>query len=347
MTAFIAFIGWVVLSCSLRSLRDDPKLPRFVKYLSLALAGALVQALSPSLVQFAIAWVVVSIGLTRLLLHDRRRRGAQLAARSKFVVSRLGDLAMAVAIIILLAAYGSTDLAVLADAGPSTAMTIALCALVAAVVFKTAQLPFQHWLIGTFEVLNPRFCLMHAGVVNAGGFLVIRSAELFVHAPQVLDLLLVVGLVSAVGGLSRCGHRVIISAPSLVDGGTNGLYAHSAWLEVPGAAFLHLIGHGFYKANAFPRSGELPISLPPGSSPFSSHGHIFVVCGSRHCRLGVGVCLYPLGLTAGSATWDGLLLVQALAMGQLWHPYCGHYDRSWPGADGCHWCCDLCKLYLR
>ena len=151
MTSFIAFIGWVVLSYSLRSLRDDPKLPRFIKYLCLALAGPWPEALSPSLLQFALAWVVVSVGLTRLLLHDRARRGAQLAARSKFLVSRLGDLAMLIAIVVLLLSYGSTDLAYLAEAGPSTAMTLALCALVAAVVFKTAQLPFQHWLIGTFE----------------------------------------------------------------------------------------------------------------------------------------------------------------------------------------------------
>ena len=322
MAAFIAAIGLVVHRYARGYLIGDPRRAGFLAGLAVVIAAALAQALSPGLVQFALGWIMASLGLQRMLRHQATAPAA-LAASTKFLVSRLGDLAMATAIIALLVGAGTTDFAgltqVAATAQPGLLLVAGLAAVLA-VACKSALAPFQAWLIGTVEAPTPLSALMHAGVVNAGGFLVLRLSPLFAQAPGALDLLLLLGLVSAlIGPLAMWAQTDLKRSLAWSTVGQMGFMAVQCGLGAFGAAFLHLIGHGCYKADAFLRSGTL-VRAVESRPPAGSTGRALAFWA-----LGVVVSAVVLALTyraLGTSLAElhgglALLVVQALAMSQL------------------------------
>ncbi|GDY12572.1 NADH dehydrogenase [Planctomycetota bacterium] len=307
MTAFIAVIGFVVLGYADRYLVGDPKRGRFLSATTMVVAAALVQAVSPGLVQFAAGWIAVSLGVHVLLRHEEHRIGARLAARSKFLCSRLGDAAMAAAIAILWIDHGSAAFTGSWQGSPHGLLAACLC-IVAAVVCKTALVPCQHWLIGTIEAPTPLSALLHAGVVNAGGLLLARSAGWFAGAPAALDALIVVGLVSAVvGPLVMWCQSDLKRSLAWSTVGQMGFMTVQCGLGAPGAAILHLIGHGFYKANAFLRSGTYEHAIEGRPTPEP---------------LVVAVLWWLLGLAVGGV---GLALTYTVVAGDP-----GHLPGGWP-----------------
>lgn len=332
MSAFIAGIGVVVHRYADRYLLGDPRRMRFLAVVTLVVALAQWQALSPGLVQFACGWIAVSFCLHSLLGHERDNPRARSVVATKFIVSRIGDSAMLIAIAALLAGPGTTDFAALMrmDAsGHGVALSIAAIAVVLAVACKTALVPFQHWLIGTIEAPTPVSALMHAGVVNAGGVLLILLSPLFAAATVGLDLLLLVGLVSALMGPAAMWAQADFKrslAWSTV--GQMGFMAVQCGLGAYGAAFLHLLGHGCYKADAFLRSGTLgrALEVRPAAEPLAGAllrwiTGVIVAAGvlaGTYALLGISIAQLHGGAT--------LLAVQALAMGQL---------AATPTAGGC------------
>ena len=325
MVLCIAAIGGIAQRFAWVSLVGDGGRNCFQGWLALTTAAALVQAVSVGLVQFALGWMAVSVGINHLLLHHGDRPAAVLAARSKFVVSRMGDAAMLLAIVLLLTGLGTTDLvgmqATLMTEQYSAAILLAAAlALAVAVICKTALVPFQHWLIGTVEAPTALSALMHAGIVNAGGFLIIRCSGLFAAADGALNLVLFAGLISAVvGPLVMWSQTDLKRSLAWSTVGQMGFLLIQCGLGAFGAAFLHLVGHGCYKANAFLRSGNLQHAVEqrplPGSAPLA------LLSWTAGVLIAVGV------LTMTSFIWSGsalplhgglvLILVQGLAMGQL------------------------------
>ncbi len=323
MTACIAAIGLVVYRYAARYLLGDPRRDGFLAALAAVVAAAAAQALSPGLVQFALGWVLASLGLHRLLGHERSRPAAARAAAAKFLTSRLGDTGMAVAIAALLLGPGTTDFAALGTAAAGSGqgwLLLAGGAVVWGILCKTALMPAQHWLIATVEAPTPLSALMHAGVVNAGGFLAIRLSPLFAAAPGALDLLLAVGLVSAVAApLVMWAQTDLKRSLAWSTVGQMGFMAVQCGLGAYGAAFLHLVGHGCYKAEAFLRSGTLARAVEERPQPGP------LVPALARWLLGVALAAVVLAATYQLCGVDprlmpggpALLAVQALAMGQL------------------------------
>jgi len=128
-----------------------------------------------NLLQLVVAWIATSLFLHQLLLFYPDRVAARRAARKKFVTARLGDLALLGAAGLLLAAYGTGDIGAILSAaragqGGSLAGGAAVLLAVAA-IFKSAQFPTHGWLTEVMETPTPVSALLHAGVINAGGFL--------------------------------------------------------------------------------------------------------------------------------------------------------------------------------
>ncbi len=323
MTAFIAGIGLVVYRYATRYLLGDQRREGFLAALGVVVVAAMVQALSPGILQFALGWIAASIGLHRLIGHADTRPAVR-AARAKFLTSRLGDAGMLVAIIALLVGPGTTDFTELATAVRAgdhhLTLLIAGCAMVWTILCKTALVPAQYWLISTVEAPTPLSALMHAGVVNAGGILAIRLSPLFAAAPEALDLLLAVGLLSAlIGPLVMWAQTDLKRSLAWSTVGQMGFMAVQCGLGAFGAAFLHLLGHGCYKADSFLRSGTLgraaetrPVAEPVASSV-------------GRWLLGIGLAAATLMLTYQLCATDpgsmpggwALLALQAIAMGQL------------------------------
>jgi NAD(P)H-quinone oxidoreductase subunit 5 len=330
LVAFVAALGLVVHGYAARYLIGEAGRERFLGGIALVVGAACLQALSPGLAQFALAWLLMSAGIHRLLLHDPLRQAARAAAAVKFAVSRIGDVAMAGAIVALLAGTGSTAFGATPVAGP--ALLIACLCLVLATVCKMALVPGQQWLIGTIEAPTPLSALMHAGAINAAGFLLVRCGGWFAAAPPAGDLLLLAGLVSAVAGpLAMWCQSDLKRSLAWSTVGQMGFTVVQIALGAPAAAILHLLGHGCYKANAFLRSGTVTAMVETRPVPPTVGLALLAWAGGSLVAFAVLAASYT-ALAGNPAQLPGgwaLVTVQALALGQvLGSPTSSTY--AWP-----------------
>jgi NAD(P)H-quinone oxidoreductase subunit 5 len=266
MFALVAFVGLIVVLYSRNYLDGDRGQARFTKWLCLTLAAVLLLIVSGNLFQFALAWIATSLGLNKLLLFYPERQAAVLAARKKFLASRLGDLCLIAAMVLLHQAFGSLDYAVLfAGAAamrvggdiPAAIHAVALLLVVAALL-KSAQFPLHGWLTEVMETPTPVSALLHAGVINAGGFLVLRFADVISLSAPSMEVLVIVGGVTALFGsvvmLTQTSVKVSLAYSTIAQ---MGFMMLQCGLGAFAAALLHIVAHSLYKAHAFLSSGSV------------------------------------------------------------------------------------------
>jgi NAD(P)H-quinone oxidoreductase subunit 5 len=278
MFVLVSFIGVVVLRYSRNYLDGDARHGAFLKWLTLTLAAVLVLIVSGNLAQFILAWIATSLGLNRLLLFYPGRPGAQLAARKKFLASRIGDLCLVVAAILLLRAFGTLEFATLfasaeaalAAGQGSAGISVAALLIVVAALMKSAQLPLHGWLIEVMETPTPVSALLHAGIINAGGFLILRMADIMVLSTGALETLAIAGGVTALFGsvvmLTQTSVKVSLAWSTVAQ---MGFMLLQCGLGAFSAALLHIVAHSLYKAHAFLSSGSV-IDLARASINLSS-----------------------------------------------------------------------------
>ncbi len=260
MLVMVAFIGWVVLRYATTYLDGEERQGAFTGWLCLTLAAVMLLVLAGNLVQLVVAWIATSLFLHRLLLFYPGRIAAQRAARKKFVLARTADLALMGAAILLAGAYGTTDIASLMAAarignGGGLAVTAAGLLAVAAIL-KSAQFPTHGWLTEVMETPTPVSALLHAGVINAGGFLLIRFADLMLLAPGVLAALVMIGGFTALfGGLVMLTQSAVKTSLAWSTVAQMGFMILECGLGLFPLALLHIAAHSLYKAHAFLSSG--------------------------------------------------------------------------------------------
>jgi NAD(P)H-quinone oxidoreductase subunit 5 len=272
----IAFVGLIITRFSIRYLDGDPRQGRFLRWICFTLGSVLTLVLSANLVMFTLAWIMTSFGLHQLLTHLRERPGALMAARKKFLVSRLGDVLLITALLLTFGALGSTDFVTIFAAAeklqtqaepPGWALSIAATLLVIGAMTKSAQFPMHSWLPDTMETPTPVSALMHAGIINAGGFLVIRLSPLISLSHLALDFLAIVGAVTAV-----FGSVVMLTQPTIKRALAYSTIAQMGFMMLQcglgafAAALLHIVAHSLYKAHAFLSSGSILDAAPVAGS---------------------------------------------------------------------------------
>ncbi|WP_435011378.1 proton-conducting transporter membrane subunit [Tundrisphaera lichenicola] len=319
----VSAIGAVTYRFSMRYLDGDPGRRRFLRWLGFTVAMAYVLMLASNLVLLFVAWSMTSLGLHKLLTYYGDRPEAWRPARKKFLISRLGDLALVGAILLIGRDWGTTDLhdflGAFVETGGAGASGIALLVATAALT-KSAQFPFHSWLPETMESPTPVSALMHAGIVNAGGALLLRFSPLIVRVPESLLLLSLVGTITACLGMLAMWAQVKVKrtlAWSTV--GQMGFMMVQCGLGAFPAAALHMVGHGCYKAWSFLRSGDLPGPSRP-MIPASTGWTLMVAA------VGTVASLPALGLASrltGFHPWNSpgelaLTAIVALSIGQLW-----------------------------
>ncbi len=274
MFLLVSFVGSIVVHYSRNYMAGDPGHGRFTRLLCVTLAAVLLLILSGNLVMFAAAWVVTSVGLNRLLLFYGDRPSAILAARKKFIASRISDACLIGAFVLLWQATGALDIAsVLARLEGANLAPIGVLIAVAALL-KSAQFPLHGWITEVMETPTPVSALLHAGIVNAGGFLVLRFAPVMQGSAAGMDLLLVIGGVTALFAsvvmLTQNAVKVALAWSTIAQMGFMLLQCGlGAWP----AALLHIVAHSLYKAHAFLSSGSVidiaraSWSPSPGGAP--------------------------------------------------------------------------------
>jgi len=224
----------------------------------------LLLVLGGNYVMVFVGWEGVGLASYLLIGFWQQRRSAALAAKKAFVVNKLGDLGLLVAIMILFAQLGSVDFARV-DAGigqmamPWTGLVG--FGLLLAACGKSAQVPLQSWLLDAMEGPTPVSALIHAAtMVTAGVYLVVRSHAIFAVAPAATLAVAVVGTVTLLAGAwigcAKDDIKKVLAGSTMSQIGYMMLAAGLG--PVGGAlAIFHLLTHGAFKANLFLGAGSV------------------------------------------------------------------------------------------
>jgi NAD(P)H-quinone oxidoreductase subunit 5 len=264
MLLLVSFVGLVVVRYSRNYLDGDPGHVRFTQWLLLTLASVELLLISGNLALLILAWVATSLSLNKLLLFYGERTAAQWAARKKFVASRIGDLCLIIAVALLYARFGTLEIPDVVSAArldatpPSWSVTLAALLVVTTATLKSAQLPLHGWLLEVMETPTPVSALLHAGIINAGGFLVLRLADVLLLATPALEVLAVVGGATALFGslvmLTQTSVKVQLAYSTIAQ---MGFMLLQCGLGAFSSALLHIVAHSLYKAHAFLSSGSV------------------------------------------------------------------------------------------
>jgi NAD(P)H-quinone oxidoreductase subunit 5 len=276
----IAGLAFVVVRYSRPYLDGEPNLPRYRRWLMLTLAAVTSLVIANHLVPIVIAWLVTSICLHQLLTFYRRRVQATVAAHKKFIISRIADVALFGAVALLSIGGGDLSLDGLARAAeggelPLT-MEAAAVLIVLGAALRCAQLPFHGWLIGVMEAPTPISALLHAGVVNIAGLVLVRLSPWMQHAELAQTLLVLIGGTTAVlAALIMSTQTSVKVALAWSTSAQMGLMLLQCGLGLYGLALVHLVTHSLYKAYAFLSAGstverQRKASQLPAAAPASA-----------------------------------------------------------------------------
>ncbi|MBZ8118944.1 oxidoreductase [Roseovarius sp. LXJ103] len=280
MLTLVTFVGWVVVRYAATYMDGEDRQGAFTGWLCATLAAVMMLVIAGNILQLLLAWIATSVFLQKLLLHYADRVAAQRAARKKWVTARLGDAALLLAVLLIYGRYGTGDIADImvaagVDAGGAGSAWIAASLAVAAIL-KSAQFPMHGWLTEVMETPTPVSALLHAGVINAGGFLLIRFSDVMILSPSVLAVLVMIGGFTALfGGLVMLTQSAVKTSLAWSTVAQMGFMILQCGLALFPLALLHIVAHSLYKAHAFLASGMAvdgvaairrpgPVAIPSG-----------------------------------------------------------------------------------
>ncbi|MCE5387469.1 MAG: NADH-quinone oxidoreductase subunit L [Acidithiobacillus sp.] len=267
MWTFVSGISLLVHMYSVRYMIEEPNYSRFFAYLDGMTATILFMVSAGDLITLLIAWFLVGVFLYFLLGHDTDRPAAGRYAFWTQITYRVGDLPLWLAAFLLFKYYGSLSLPVIFEriAAAPTAMQLWgmsvpawVGILVAIAAFaRSAQILLHGWLPYTMDGPTPVSALMHAGIVNAGGFLFNRFAPMFEYTGLALHIAFVVGLITAVvGSALMLIQNDVKRSLGYSTMGQMGFMVMECGLGAMPLAVFHLIAHGFFKASLFLGAGN-------------------------------------------------------------------------------------------
>ena len=271
MMVLITSVSAVIHVYSIRYLEGDPGYARFFALLSFMTFVILGLVASPNLFMLFIFWQLLSLALYLILAFNFSNRPACQNAFKTFFAHRVGDVSFLCGIFLAYKYFGTlefNDLFRLAAEKPqmislfsgivniSAVTAIALLVFVGAIA-KSCQFPLHVWLPDTMDSPTPVSALMHAGIVNAGGFLLNRLAPFYALSPNTLHIVFMVGLLTVILGASMMlAQNDIKKTLGFSTMAQMGYMIMECGLGAFALAIFHLIAHGFFKASLFLHSGQ-------------------------------------------------------------------------------------------
>jgi len=301
MTLVVTIVGFLIHLYSASFMADDDSFSRFFAYMNLFIAFMIILVLADNLLMLLLGWE--GVGLCSYLLigfwYDNPSNGA--AARKAFIVTRIGDTALLVALFLLFRQFGTFNIQELMTAaqtswplGSGMALAVAIL-LLGGAVGKSAQLPLQTWLPDAMAGPTPVSALIHAAtMVTAGVYLIARMHTLFDLAPIAQAIVAIVGaatlLIAGLAALSQKDIKRILAYSTISQIGymflALGVGAYTS-------AMFHFMTHAFFKALLFLGAGVIIISL--------HHEHNIFKMGGLKKKLPVTYWTFLIGCMSLSA----------------------------------------------
>ncbi len=333
----VTFVGFWIHLYSAFYMAEDEAIARFFAYMNLFVAAMLILVLADDLLLLYLGWEGVGLCSYLLIGFWYRDPANGYAARKAFVMTRVGDTAFLIGLLLLFSQLGSTRITELMEratamwASEPTLASVAALLLLAGAVGKSAQLPLQTWLPDAMAGPTPVSALIHAAtMVTAGVYLIARTHVLFELAPAVQNLVAVIGaltlLLAGFSAVVQTDIKRILAYSTMSQIGYMFLaLGVGAW----SAAIFHLFTHAFFKALLFLSAGVVIVAL--------HHEQNIFRMGDLRRRLPAAFWSFLVGaaalaalplVTAGFYSKD-LILWQAYAAenGSLWFWLAG-----WVGA---------------
>ncbi|TCN49512.1 NADH-quinone oxidoreductase subunit L [Rhodococcus sp. SMB37] len=260
----ITGVGSLIHLYSIGYMAHDAARRRFFAYLNLFLAAMLLLVLADNFLGLYLGWEGVGLASYLLIGFWQHKPTAATAAKKAFVVNRVGDIGLLVALMVMFTTFGTLSydevFAAVPAAGEGTTTALGLALLLAACA-KSAQLPLQSWLGDAMEGPTPVSALIHAAtMVTAGVYLITRAHAIFDAAPVAQLAVVIVGTATLLfGAIIGCAKDDIKKALAASTMSQIGYMVLAAGLGPAGYAFaiLHLLTHGFFKAGLFLGAGSV------------------------------------------------------------------------------------------
>ncbi|MFE5035499.1 NADH-quinone oxidoreductase subunit L [Streptomyces sp. NPDC056683] len=260
----ITGVGSLIHLYSVGYMEHDERRRRFFGYLNLFLAAMLLLVLADNYLLLYVGWEGVGLASYLLIGFWQHKPSAATAAKKAFIVNRVGDMGLSIAIMLMFTTFGTFAfgpvLSHATDASEGRLTAIGLMLLLAA-CGKSAQVPLQSWLGDAMEGPTPVSALIHAAtMVTAGVYLIVRSGAIFNAAPDAQLVVTVVGAVTLLfGAIVGCAKDDIKKALAGSTMSQIGYMVLAAGLGPIGYVFaiMHLVTHGFFKAGLFLGAGSV------------------------------------------------------------------------------------------
>jgi NADH-quinone oxidoreductase subunit L len=260
----ITGVGSLIHIYSVGYMAHDPARRRFFAYLNLFVAAMLLLVLGNSYLALYVGWEGVGLASYLLIAFWYTRPAAATAAKKAFIMNRVGDVGLALAIFLMFTQLGTTSFAgVLGSVGllaGGIVTGLGLLLLLGA-CGKSGQFPLQAWLPDAMEGPTPVSALIHAAtMVTAGVYLISRSAPIFDASPTARTVVLVVGaLTLMIGAIAGCAYDDIKKVLAYSTVSQIGYMFLAVGLGPAGyvAGLAHLFAHGFFKAGLFLGAGSV------------------------------------------------------------------------------------------
>jgi len=298
MISLVSFIGIVVCFFSRTYMKGDALYRPFFLYVWTLLLSVILITIADNLLLFLSAWGCCNMILARLIAHKSTWKAASASGRLAIRNFILGFLLIIVAFAILHKVTGSLSIQyIVHNPNDSSYTLIALIMLLMGAMTQSAIWPFHRWLTSSVNSPTPVSALMHAGIVNGGGFLLARFSPLYLSAPKILNIIFILGLISALlGSLWKLMQHDVKRMLACSTMGQMGFMFVQFGLGFFASGLAHLCCHGMFKAYLFLASGSaaqekrLDLGYPPSFISFlfslacgALGSYIFAIINQKKC----------------------------------------------------------------
>lgn len=257
MLTLIGFISTNIALYAWRYLSGDRCFRKFYLLLILLSASLATLVIADNLLLFAATWMSSNILLVMMMIHKSEWAAAKASGLSALLNFSIGSFFLSTGFIMIYLQTGLTSIHEIIITGASHNLQIPLSLLAIAALSQSALFPFNKWLLSSLNSPTPVSALMHAGLVNGGGFLLVRFAPLYLAHDNILTIIFAVGLFSAILGttfkLLQNDVKRMLASSTMAQ---MGFMIAQCGMGLFPAAIAHLCWHGLFKAYLFLNSGS-------------------------------------------------------------------------------------------